>query len=445
MARHKTIRRSPTGRCGSGSSQRIQQRTHLDDCAGEGIHKAHTRAPGHPPKRQSQERAHVRTGQRDAGRRGRANRRSSRPRGARRRRRRRRRSVRQQRRLLAGHRRPRRRAAREDHVPAREGLRRRPDPARHPRPGRHGHRRQRDSRLAAQQGPARDRRRPAAAPGLARAHQLPALRPGPPPRRPRRAARQPGRQGRRPAARADHASPSRSSTAPAGSSASSGRTGPDKEPVEFRAPIVLACDGVSRQARAAPRRAPQRQAPAGRRGPPLLHQPAHARRLPRVLAGAVGRPARTSRDAAARLRLDLRHGRRHGQRRPRRAQLQRRLPARPTTARCSPLARQHPGGVGPARGERHRPDPRRRAADGLQPHAALPPRPAARRRLRRLGQPVQRRGHPLRDGVGQVRRRGRRAGAGPPGRPERASGPCAATPSGWPPSGAPTTASAACS
>ena len=62
--------------------------------------------------------------------------------------------------------------------------------------------------------------------------------------------------------------------------------------------------------------------------------------------------------------------------------------------------------------------PRRRAADGLQPHAALQPRAAARRRLGRLGQPVQRRGHPLRDGVRPVRGRGGRPGARPPGRAE---------------------------
>ena len=43
-----------------------------------------------------------------------------------------------------------------------------------------------------------------------------------------------------------------------------------------------------------------------------------------------------------------------------------------------------------------RPDPRRRAADGLQPRTALRRRPAARRRRRRHGQPVQRRGHRLR-------------------------------------------------
>ena len=78
-------------------------------------------------------------------------------------------------------------------------------------------------------------------------------------------------------------------------------------------------------------------------------------------------------------------------------------------------------------------DPRRGAADGLQPQAALHPRPAARRRLRRHGQPVQRRGHRLRDGVRRARRRGHRrrrwpgptpagARAGAAGYPQRSTG-----------------------
>ena len=171
-----------------------------------------------------------------------------------------------------------------------------------------------------------------------------------PARRPRRAARPAGRQGRCPAARADRRSPSRCSTAPAGSSACRPRPAPDKEPVTYRAPLVLACEGVSRQARPAARPAPQRQAPAGRRGAPLLHQPPDPRRLPRVVARAVGRPMAERVRPAARLRLDLRHGRRHGQRRPRRAELQRRLPEDRLPRDAHPLARQHPGGVGAARG-----------------------------------------------------------------------------------------------
>ena len=52
-------------------------------------------------------------------------------------------------------------------------------------------------------------------------------------------------------------------------------------------------------------------------------------------------------------------------------------------------------------------------ADGLQPHPALRRRAAAGRRRRRRGQPVQRRGHRLRDGVRGAGRRVRAAGARP--------------------------------
>ena len=63
-----------------------------------------------------------------------------------------------------------------------------------------------------------------------------------------------------------------------------------------------------------------------------------------------------------------------------------------------------------------RSDPRRRAADGLQPHAPLRRRPAPRRRLRRHGQPLQRRGHRLRPRGRAPRRRARRPGDGAPER-----------------------------
>ena len=54
--------------------------------------------------------------------------------------------------------------------------------------------------------------------------------------------------------------------------------------------------------------------------------------------------------------------------------------ARPTTATMLDRWLRAPaGGVGLRRGERDRPDPRRRAADGLQPQAALRRRRAARR------------------------------------------------------------------
>ena len=89
--------------------------------------------------------------------------------------------------------------------------------------------------------------------------------------------------------------------------------------------------------------------------------PQDPRRLPRVAGSSSGTATRRRRvQAAARLRLDLRHGRRHGQRRPRRAQLQRRLPEDRLPRPAHPLARQHARGVGPARAERDLPHPRRR-------------------------------------------------------------------------------------
>ncbi len=84
------------------------------------------------------------------------------------------------------------------------------------------------------------------------------------------------------------------------------------------------------------------------------------------------------------------------------------------------LAGRHPAGVGLPRRERRRPRRRRRAADGLQPHPALPARPAAGRRRGRHGQPVQRRGHRLRDGVGGDRVAVRGPVAGPLRRVRRA-------------------------
>ena len=64
----------------------------------------------------------------------------------------------------------------------------------------------------------------------------------------------------------------------------------------------------------------QADRPADRGGrAPVLPQPAPRRRLPGVVAGAAGPQRR--RQAPARLRLDLRHGRRAGQRRTRRAEL----------------------------------------------------------------------------------------------------------------------------
>ena len=76
-------------------------------------------------------------------------------------------------------------------------------------------------------------------------------------------------------------------------------------------------------------------------------------------------------EAAAGLRLDLRARRRHGQRRAGHAELVQGVRPYRLSGAAAHLAGRHPGGVGAARGERHRPDRRRRPADGLQPHPAL--------------------------------------------------------------------------
>ena len=69
----------------------------------------------------------------------------------------------------------------------------------------------------------------------------------------------------------------------------------------------------------------------------------------------------------------------------------------------------------------------RGAADGLQPGAALLARCAAGRRLRRHGQPVQRRGHRVRDGVRRDGGRRGRAGAGAAAAARLVSGRCVHT------------------
>ena len=163
-----------------------------------------------------------------------------------------------------------------------------------------------------------------------------------------------------------------------------------------------------RQARARRSASPQRQAPARRRGAPLLP----AARGPTTTTWSRGWSCGTApceqAEPAARLRLDLRHGRRHGQRRPRRAQL------------VAGFQKTDYRGAADAAGSTTRP---RSGACARRTRSARPAAPAlpmgfnrtphyARGLLlvgdsRRLGQPVQRRGHPVRDGVRALRRRGR--------------------------------------
>ena len=87
---------------------------------------------------------------------------------------------------------------------------------------------------------------PAPAPRLARPHQLPALRPGPAAGRPRRAARRtrPSKAGAR-AARADLGHRAGVRPRRVGSPGWPRRPVRRSSPVFYRAPVVLACDGVS--------------------------------------------------------------------------------------------------------------------------------------------------------------------------------------------------------
>ena len=188
-------------------------------------------------------------------------------------------------------------------------------------------------------------------------------------------------------------------------------------PKEFRAPLIVACDGVSARVALGMGINKRDDRPLGVAVRRYYNSP--SRTNDDYLESHLelwdrSNPAKA--EAAARLRLDLRARRRHGQRRARHAQLvqgvrQDRLPGA-----AAHLAGRHPGGVGAARGERDRLDRRRRTADGLQPHPALRRRTAAGRRRRRRGQPVQRRGHRLRDGVRGAGRGIRAAGARPAGR-----------------------------
>ena len=255
---------------------------------------------------------------------------------------------------------------------------------------------------------------------LAGPGELPGLRPGPDPARTSTRC-SPGTR-RRPAPGCTRAPPSParcSTTAPAGSSACAA----EQARATDAADVPRAAGGRRRRhlvpALAGDGPAQARRPAAGRRGPPLLH----AARGTTTTTWSPGWSCGTAdATAAARLRLDLRARRRHGQRRPRHAQLLRAPSARSTTGRCCAAGWTARPRSGADRGERDGADPRRGAADGLQPAAALHPRAAAGRRRRRHGQPVQRRGHRLRDGVRRARRRGRRAGAGPAGPPAARAG-----------------------
>ena len=252
--------------------------------------------------------------------------------------------------------------------------------------------------------------------GVADARDVPGLRRRPPAAGLRRAAGPARREVGRAAARGHHGHRRRDATsAPAASSASRGHVGrgKDKRPVAFRAPLTLACDGVSARLALSMGITKRDDRPMGVAVRRYYRSPADARRLPGEPPGALGPVGPGEPQAAARLRLDLRDGRRHVQRRPRHPVHQPRLRVHGLPGAAAQLAGRHARGVGLPRGERRGSGRRRRAADGVQPHAALPARDAAGRRRGRAGEPVQRRGHRLRDGVGGHRVAVRDPVAGP--------------------------------
>ena len=169
-------------------------------------------------------------------------------------------------------------AAGEDRVPAGEGLRRRADPARGQAADPDGRRHLARGRLAAQQGPAGHRRRRPARAGLARAGQLPRLRPGPHPAGLRRHARPAGGRGRRRAAhRRQRDRPGARRRRP-GRSASRPRS---------------ARRGAGDLPRAAGRRRRRRLRPVpARAGPGQARGPADGRRRPPLLP--LARPSTTT-------------------------------------------------------------------------------------------------------------------------------------------------------
>ena len=292
--------------------------------------------------------------------------------------------------------RSRRRPPREVGLPPRQDLRRRPDA---PRDQASSSPSASTRRLAAHQGPAHQGRRPHAAARLARVRRLPRLRHGPHPRPARRGPGPPRGEHGAPSSTSARASPPRSATpraASPGSPPSASTSGPRH-----------GRDGhLPRPGRRRERR--RLEPPRHRRRPPQARGPRHGRGRPRLLHT----PRRDdyleshlelwSRDDAGNRILmpgygwifPLEDGRTNvglGI-----LDTTRGLPEDRLQGRHAPLGRGHRRRVAARARRERRPDPRRRAADGLQPHAALRRRPAPRRRRRRHGQPVQRRGHRLR-------------------------------------------------
>ncbi len=243
---------------------------------------------------------------------------------------------------------------------------------------RHGHRHQPRGRLAAQQGPAHRRRRPP-----------PASCPGPTSRRSRRTAwcarattstRSSPAPRRRPAPGCTSAptSPARCSTAPAASPASPPAP-PTRTARRGREQTLTAPRSCSPPT-ATPRRLSLAMGLRTREDRPMgvavrtyYTSPRHdddwlESWLELWTADESGKQS-----LLPGLRLDLRRRRRHGQRRPRHPQHEHGLPERRLQGPAQALAGPDARGVGLPRREHDPAGPRRRPADGLQPHSRTTP------------------------------------------------------------------------
>ena len=153
-----------------------------------------------------------------------------------------------------------------------------------------GHRLQRGGRLAAQPRPAGPRRRGQPRARLAHARDVPRLRRRPPPPGLRRAARPPRREVGRPAARGHHRHRGRHRRAhrPGRRGQRARRPGQGQAAGHLPRPAHRGLRRRVGPARAERRHDQARRPADGRRRPPLLPQPADARRLPREPPGALG-------------------------------------------------------------------------------------------------------------------------------------------------------------
>ena len=263
---------------------------------------------------------------------------------------------------------------------------------------------------------------------VARAGELPGVRPGAPAQRLRRAARPAGGQGRR----ACCASGRRAGARPRRAHRPHRRRRPRSRRVAarstYRAPLVVAADGNS--SRLSPGDGPRRSATTARWASPSA--PTTRARGTTTTGWSPGWSCGTRRETAASGCCPATAGSSASATAPSTSASASSTPAPPSgkVDYKDLLQRwldQTPEEWGYR--EENRTQPIRGAALPMgfnrQPH--YDPRPAARRRLRRHGQPVQRRGHRLRDGVRRDRRRGHRAGAGPADGRRRASGRCRPT------------------